>query len=83
VAFWNYVPGARGLYYVAWQPPLRASYTFDVCLFDLATGKTRVVQSLRLAEPSPGLSVSPDGKTIIMAGVAEITQDLMRIENFR
>ena len=36
-----------------------------------------------MAEMSPGSSVSPDGKTVLIEGVAEITQDLMRIENFR
>ncbi len=83
VAFWNYVPGERGLYYVAPRAGRRPPHTFDVCMFDLATRKARVVQSVRLADVSPGLSVSTDGKTVIMAGVAEITQDLIRIENFR
>ena len=83
VAFWSYVPGERGLYYVAPRAGLRPPYTFDVCLFDLTTRKARVVQSVRLADSSPGLSVSLDGKTVIMAGVAEMTQDLIRIENFR
>jgi Tol biopolymer transport system component len=50
---------------------------------DVDTGQNRLVQSFRLADVSPGLTISPDGKTIIIAGVAVVTQDLMRIENFR
>jgi hypothetical protein len=52
------------------------------CL-DTATGKSRVIHSLRLAGAPPGLTMLPDGKTMLMAGIAEILQDLMRIENFR
>jgi hypothetical protein len=54
-----------------------------VRLLDLASGNSRVIGSVRLASISPGLSVHPDGKTVIVSGIAEITQDLMRIDNFR
>ena len=62
---------------------LRAPFTYEVRFFDVATGQNRLVQSFRLASISPGLTISPDGKTIIVEGVAVVTQDLMRIENFR
>ena len=42
-----------------------------------------MLHTVRLASMSPGLSVLRDGKTVLIAGVAEIAQDLMRIENFR
>jgi hypothetical protein len=32
---------------------------------------------------SPGLSVTSDGQSILIAGVAEMRQDLFLIENFR
>jgi len=38
---------------------------------------------VQLADSSPGLSVTPDGKTVVVPGVAVVTQDLVRIENFR
>jgi len=39
--------------------------------------------SVPLATASPGLTVTKDGKTVVIEGVSVITQDLMRIENFR
>jgi hypothetical protein len=38
---------------------------------------------VKLADAAPGLSVTPDGKTVVIQGVAVVTQDLVRIENFR
>jgi len=82
-AYWNYLPVERGIYYVAPKQGQKMPFTFEVRLLDFATGANRAVYSVRLADISPGLSVAPDGKTVLIAGVAEITQDLMRIENFR
>ena len=42
-----------------------------------------MVHSVRLAGAAPGLTVTPDGKTVVIQGVAVTTQDLVRIENFR
>jgi hypothetical protein len=50
---------------------------------DFATAKSRVLHRLRLADIGPGLSVLPDGKALLVSAVAEISSDLMRIENFR
>jgi hypothetical protein len=44
---------------------------------------SRTLHTLSLAGMSPGLRVTPDGKTVLIEGVEEITQDMMRIENFR
>jgi hypothetical protein len=38
---------------------------------------------VQLAGMSPGLSVQPDGKTVLISGVVTVGQDLFRIENFR
>jgi len=81
--FWNYVPGEKGLYYMPLRQGLRAPFTYEVRLLETATGHDRLIHSLRLASGSPGLTVTQDGKTIVMAGVAVMTQDLIRIENFR
>jgi eukaryotic-like serine/threonine-protein kinase len=83
VAFWNYCPGPGGLYYLTPRQGQRPPYTFEVRFLDVATGRSRTLHTVRLAGASPGLSVMPDGKTILMAGAAEITQDLVRIDNFR
>lgn len=80
---WNYVPTREGICYVSTRQGERAPYLFQVRCLDTATGKSRVIYSLRLAAAAPGLTVLPDGKTLLTVGVAEITQDLMRIENFR
>jgi eukaryotic-like serine/threonine-protein kinase len=82
VVFWNYFAGKNGLYYTSLPTGGRLPYTYEVRLLD-AAGKTAVLQQHRLASMSPGLSVTPDGTGILIAGVAEIGQDLLRIENFR
>jgi Tol biopolymer transport system component len=82
VTFWNYVPGERGLYYASAAAGLKRPYTYDIRLLD-DTGTTHVLYTVRLASLSPGFSVLADGKTVLIAGVAEIGQDLLRLENFR
>jgi Tol biopolymer transport system component len=82
-SFWNYLPVEKGIYYVAPRQGQKPPHTFEVRFLEFTTGKTRVVHSVRLGTIGPGLSVMPDGKIVLIAGVAEITQDLMRIDNFR
>jgi eukaryotic-like serine/threonine-protein kinase len=83
VNLWNYLPVKRGLYYMSVRQGQRAPYTFDVRFLDFSSKQSRTLYSARLASASPGISATPDGKAVLIAGVAEITQDLMRIENFR
>ncbi len=82
VTFWNYVPGEHGLYYTSAAAGRKRPFTYDIRLLD-DTGTTHVLTTVSLASMSPGLSVLADGKTVLIAGVAEIGQDLVRIENFR
>jgi Tol biopolymer transport system component len=81
VMFSNYFSGERGLYFASLPTGRRAPYKHEVRLLD-ASGKTSVLHEIQLAHMAPGLSVAADG-TIVIAGVAEIGQDLLRIENFR
>jgi Tol biopolymer transport system component len=83
VSFWNYAPGEQGLYYAARQQGLRPPYTFEIRVFDPASGQSRVLDRVQLATLSPGLAVRPGGKVVVIAGAADVPQDLMRIENFR
>jgi hypothetical protein len=83
VSFWNYVPAEHGLYYMTLGQGQRAPFTYEVRFFDSASGQSRVVHRVRLAQVSPGLTVTRDGKTVVIEGVAVVTQDLVRIENFR
>jgi Tol biopolymer transport system component len=82
VVFWNYFPGERGLYFASLPTGRRAPYSYEVRLLH-ASGKISVLHEVRLASMSPGLSATGDGSTILIAGVTEIGQDLLRIENFR
>jgi Tol biopolymer transport system component len=83
VSFWNYVPGEHGLYYMSLPQGQRPSFVYEVRFLDTTTGQSRVVHTVRLADASPGLTATRDGKTIVIEGVAVVTQDLMRIEHFR
>jgi Tol biopolymer transport system component len=82
VVFWNYVPGERGLYYASLPIGPKPPYSYEVRLLD-NTGSSRLLHMVRLAAMSPGLSVQPDGKTVLISGVVTVGQDLIRIENFR
>jgi Tol biopolymer transport system component len=83
VGFWNYVPVERGLYYMPPRLGQRPPFTWEVRFLNTATGQNQLVYSVPLATASPGLTVTKDGKTVVIEGVSVITQDLMRIENFR
>ena len=83
VTFWNYIPTEHGLYYMSLRQGQRAPFTYEVRFFDSRSGESRVVHSVRFAEASPGLTVTPDRKTVVVPGIAVVTQDLVRIENFR
>ena len=82
VVFWNYFVGAGGLYYATLPEGRRAPFSYELRLLD-GSGRTTVLQRLQLSSMSPGLGVSPDGKSLLIAGVTEIGQDLFRIDNFR
>jgi Tol biopolymer transport system component len=67
-----------GLYYLS---GLDESGACSLELFDLATGRTRVISKIERA--GPGLSVSPDGRTVLFTAFKPFNNDLMLIENFR
>ena len=76
---WDYFPVENGIYYtVAPQ-----QYSFEIRFLDFATGATTVTQQY-MSREELGLSVSPDGKTIIYSAESlEHGNDLVLFENFR
>jgi Tol biopolymer transport system component/serine/threonine protein kinase len=78
----HYVVAPRGLFHVDCVSPDAAdSSVLTLRYWDAPTGQDRVVATLETAWLG-GLSVSPDGHTILY-GRASSTSDLMMIENFR
>jgi WD40-like Beta Propeller Repeat len=72
--------GPQGVYYVPCDP----SADPPVHVLDLKTGRDRRLGMLeKLTERPLGLSVSPDGQTIVYPRVTSENADLMLIENFR
>jgi hypothetical protein len=67
-----------GLYYLT---RLDEKGACSLELLDFATGRTRVLSKIDRA--GPGLSVSPDGKTVLFTALKPFDNDLMLIENFR
>ncbi len=69
----------EGIYYTRWRQKDRRN---ELCLLDPSTLENRVLSVLdgNLAQ---GLTVSPDGKTILYARARDSNSDLMLIENFR
>jgi Tol biopolymer transport system component/DNA-binding winged helix-turn-helix (wHTH) protein len=71
------------LYFVNSPVDLR-SKELKLGVFDIATGKTRVVSALNVppAFGSPGLAVSPDGKQVLIVAQENSGAELQIVENF-
>jgi serine/threonine protein kinase len=67
----------KGIYYID-QPEGEARLQF----YDLATGRSTTV-ARNLGVVGLGLTVSPDGRTILFSRVTSSVNDLMLVENFR
>jgi Tol biopolymer transport system component len=67
----------KGIYYID-QLAGEARLQF----FDIATGRSTIVAH-KLGEVFPGLTISPDGRTILYTRVDSSVDDLMLVENFR
>ncbi len=72
--------GPQGVYYV----PCDSSANPPIHVMDMQTGRDRRLGTLDGVTERPlGLSVSPDGRTILYPRQVQIGADLMLIENFR
>jgi Tol biopolymer transport system component len=74
----GFAVGPGGIYYLGCTADLRA---VPLYLLDPATSQDRLLG--KLERPEPGLTVSPDGKTILYGKRENRSSDLMMIENFR
>jgi serine/threonine protein kinase len=76
----GFAVGPAGVYHLGCSADLRA---VPLYLLDPVTGRDRLLGKLDQASPANGLTVSPDGKTILYVKVENQGSDLMMIENFR
>jgi Tol biopolymer transport system component len=76
----GFAVGHGGVYHLGCGADLRA---VPLYLLDPATGRDRLLGKLEQALSGNGLTVSPNGKTILYGKVENKGRDLMMIENFR
>jgi Tol biopolymer transport system component len=76
----SFVPVEDGIYYVH-RPGFRRGPS-ELRFLEFATGRSRVLQGF-VADQGQGLTVSPDGKTVLYGVLPEWNQDLNLLENFR
>jgi Tol biopolymer transport system component len=78
---WDYFPVENGIYYIVQTNPRLNLH--ELRFLNLASGRTEVLNRFQ-SLGAQGLSVSPDRKTILYAGVEPTGgEDLMLIQNFR
>jgi Tol biopolymer transport system component len=77
VVQWAFAVFDKGVYYID-QPEGQARLQF----YDFATGRSTTV-ARNLGDVGQGLTVSPDGRTILFSKVTSSVNDLMLVENFR
>jgi Tol biopolymer transport system component len=77
---WDYFPVKGGIYYVV---RTKSPSSFELRFLDDTTGQTTILNRYE-SGMAAGLTVSPDGKTIVRTGMRTPgNSDLMLIENFR
>jgi hypothetical protein len=70
-----WVLGKGGIYFI--------SATDDLCFCEFNTGKTLKILHIARGLGRGGITVSPNGRTILYTQMAEAGSDLMLVENFR
>jgi serine/threonine protein kinase len=77
----SFIVVKNGIYYVC-QTGARRSGPLEFRFLEFSTAKSRVLVRFN-AESGQGLTVSPDGKTMLYTVNAGGNRDLMQVENFR
>ena len=75
----NFFVAAKGVYFMTPRSP---AGEFSIQFLNTATGKVNTIATIS-GIPIVGLSVSPDGRSILYAQSDSAGQDLMLVENFR
>lgn len=75
-----YLPTEKGIYFTA--PDGAGAGPAVLQFHDFATRKSRVLQPVQTPNPGSGLSISPDGKTILFDYSVHTGADLIMIDNF-
>lgn len=71
----------EGIYFIATAG--KKGQAREIRFYDLATRKSRLIQSLGEINNFVGLTVSPDRKTFLFPVLQDLGRNLMFIENFR
>ncbi len=69
----------RGIYFI---PPPNPDHTYSIQFLEFASGKITSIATID-KPVSFGLTVSPDGRSLLYAQVDQQGRDLMLVENFR
>ena len=69
----------EGIYFI---PEPGTDGKSSIQFLSFATGKVKTVAPIS-GSPAEGLSVSPDGRSLLFSQVDEAGSDLMLVENFR
>ena len=77
--FWTVAQ--KGIYFATANEPVRPIIEF----FNFTTGKVTTIAALDkpLSPSDPGLTVAPNGRSILFAQMDQSGSDLMLVENFR
>ena len=79
----EFFPTKSGIFYAV-RPDETRRITYEIHHFAFATGRSETLYRFDSLAISQGLSVSPDEKTVIFAGISPSKNaDLMLVENFR
>jgi Tol biopolymer transport system component len=82
VVAWGYAAAPRGIFHVACGTSVAGGPRAGTLLYwDAATGRDKPIEGVQ-ADSIDGMSVSPDGRSIIY-GRTQAASDLLMIENFR
>jgi hypothetical protein len=79
ITFYNFAVVPEGVYFIP-RPDAEGRYTIH--FFSFTTRKTRAVVAVSGAVV-PGLSVSPDGRSLLYGQIDEQRSDLMLVESLR
>jgi Tol biopolymer transport system component len=79
ITFYNFAVVREGIYFIPRADP---EGRYAIHFLSFATGKTRQIVSLS-GVVEPGLSVSPDGRSVLYGQIDERRSDLKLVENFQ